>query len=446
MLLTRATRRIPGALWLSCLPLCLAACGNATPVFDGIFGTSLDSGVPKDTGKPSRLKTGDATVDGGACTSSGETRACYDGPAGTLGVGGCKAGVQTCQAIEEAQFAYGPCEGETLPGATNGWCVTDARVPLDATIPVDAKVPVEAGPVPRFPADAGPFTTLFGGNEWGVSDLSDTWIWNGTTWTETNATGPSERSDTMLAPLGGKLVLFGGQGDSDAGFGKFESDTWTWDRGVWQQVATTGPSSRAGASMASLAATVVLFGGHQDGYDGMSDTWTWDGTSWQQQNGAGPSERWWAVMAPLNGTLTLFGGAADVSGPQDQLLDDTWTWDGSTWTELSVAGPPARSLAVMAPLGDKLVLFGGVGGNGDGVLGDTWTWDGTSWTELQVDGPPARFAAAMAPLGDKLVLFGGETAANSATLGDTWIWDGSAWTQADATGPVARWHAIMATP
>lgn len=41
----------------------------------------------------------------------GTTQSCYDGPSGTLGVGICQAGVQTCQ----ADGTWGPCQGEITP-------------------------------------------------------------------------------------------------------------------------------------------------------------------------------------------------------------------------------------------------------------------------------------------------------------------------------------------
>jgi len=44
----------------------------------------------------------------------------------------------------------------------------------------------------------------------------------------------------------------------------------------------------------------------------------------------------------------------------------------------------------------QVVLFGGLDANSK-VLGDTWTWDGTTWTQKSPDtSPPARAGAAMA--------------------------------------------------
>jgi hypothetical protein len=46
----------------------------------------------------------------------------------------------------------------------------------------------------------------------------------------------------------------------------------------------------------------------------------------------------------------------------------------------------------------SIVLFGGGPPMGLDVLGETWTWDGTSWTQRDVEGPSPRYLAAMAPL------------------------------------------------
>ena len=51
----------------------------------------------------------------------GETRACYDGPDGTEGVGECEPGQRTC---DGAGRSWGPCVGAHLPEPEN--CATDA--------------------------------------------------------------------------------------------------------------------------------------------------------------------------------------------------------------------------------------------------------------------------------------------------------------------------------
>jgi hypothetical protein len=74
------------------------------------------------------------------------------------------------------------------------------------------------------------------------------------------------------------------------------------------------------------------------------------------------------------GTMVLFGGNANTGLP-----DDTWTWDGSTWTQVfPPTSPPGRVMPTMAyDLGTgNIVLFGGLGvvRDNDTDLSDTWTW------------------------------------------------------------------------
>jgi Bacterial lectin/Putative metal-binding motif len=52
----------------------------------------------------------DGIVDEGCVCEVGQQQSCYTGPAGTLGVGPCKAGTQTCSLM-----GWGPCVGEVVP-------------------------------------------------------------------------------------------------------------------------------------------------------------------------------------------------------------------------------------------------------------------------------------------------------------------------------------------
>lgn len=145
------------------------------------------------------------------------------------------------------------------------------------------------------------------------------------------------------------------------------------------------------------------------------------------QPAASPPPRYDAAMAwdSVRHRVVLFGGVGDA-GP----LDDTWEWDGTTWTEASVAVAPQRrsqhALAFDAARG-VTVLFGGA----DWLfnpLGDTWEWDGTQWTERCVDAaceaaaPAARSSHALAwdPNRKTTVAAGGAPA-------DSYEWDGSTW-------------------
>lgn len=207
---------------------------------------------------------------------------------------------------------------------------------------------------------------LFGGTNSTVY-FGDTWIWNGTIWSDAQTTtGPSLRSSHAMVAgkAGSPLVLFGG-GDKTTLFG----DTWGWRNAGWTQLATTGPSPRTGHAMVYDAAhdRTVLFGGY-DGSKSLADTWQWDGTAWTELHVAGPTARKEHAMCydPDRKKVLLLGG---IGG--DKRL---WEWDGTGWAALAgfeFFGPlNAHSLAYDAP-NSTVLLYGGM--NGSTYLNGMWT-------------------------------------------------------------------------
>jgi hypothetical protein len=208
--------------------------------------------------------------------------------------------------------------------------------------------------------------------------------------------------------------------------------------------------SRTGAAMAYDAQTkqVVLFGG-----DALNDTWAWDGHTWTQLFPASsPPTRRDASMVydAVTKQIILFGGI----GVTGTALDDTWAWDGTNWTPLSSAvSPPARAQASMVydAQHQQIVLFGGMvmgKQNTSSVANDTWIWDGKNqnWQVVHpATVPPARAQASMAydAAHRQTLLFGGTD--GKSVLNDTWAWNGTNWQQLHpATAPSARVDASMA--
>ena len=103
----------------------------------------------------------------------------------------------------------------------------------------------------------------------------------------------------------------------------------------------------------------------------------------------------------------VFGGQSE----NGTLFNDTWTWNGSTWSEQAPGNSPAGRIGasmVFDSATSNVVLFGGFGFNG--ILNDTWTWNGTSWTQQHPAASPSpRWRAAMSddPAAGSVVLFGG---------------------------------------
>lgn len=275
------------------------------------------------------------------------------------------------------------------------------------------------------------YTLLFGGGDAGQPNpnpQNDTWTWrNG--WRQLSpATSPTPRNGPNLVydPTAHTVVLFGG---ADAN-GTYLNDTWTWDGVTWtQQHPPLSPPGREldVPEMAYDAAskTVILFGGSSNG--ALGDTWEWNGRTkaWRQLFPAtSPSPRQFAPLAydPLTREIVLFGGY-DNAGNN---INDTWTWNGATWTQqFPAASPSARhssSIAYDTSLG-QVVLFGGVENYNGPALNDTWQWNGRTWTQLKTSSQPgARYTGAMDfdPLSDGLVLFAGWTQCCTPN-DDTWL-------------------------
>jgi len=275
-------------------------------------------------------------------------------------------------------------------------------------------------------------TVLFGGAAISVGNQSDTWEWNGQSWTQrVPAQSPSPRRQFAMAYDAARnvTVVFGGIPSVSGLLG----DTWTWDGSNWsQQSPATSPSPRFDSAMAYDAAIgkVVLFGGFDEvngNFQLENDTWEWDGQSWTQIHpAASPAAREYHALAydTTRERVVLFGGATQLNGAG--RAQDTWEFDGTTWIQATPAvSPPARIAHTMTydAVRQVTLLFGG-GGNVD--VGDTWAWDGTNWTELSpTPSPSCRDYSAMAfGQGGNTVLFGGYANCNASPLGyvaDTWI-------------------------
>ncbi|HVC35816.1 MAG TPA: kelch repeat-containing protein [Chloroflexota bacterium] len=274
----------------------------------------------------------------------------------------------------------------------------------------------------------GQSLVLFGGANSVGTDLRDTWLWNGQHWSEARTTS------TPPTSLGARLVsdptMRGDLYFGAVGCGKqcFQSETWTWNGQNWlHQQPATSPLARSDAAMAydPRSHQVVLFGGDNSFNSPvtLNDTWLWNGRTWTRQRPAiSPPARSFAALADdeSSHSLILFGGL-DANGVP---LADTWAWNGKTWTQREPrTSPPARFNASLAtvPNGRGVILFGGSDAN-DVALNDTWRWDGRTWTRLnQIGAPPSRAGAAFAydPVNREFLLFGGSGVAG--VLGDTWL-------------------------
>jgi hypothetical protein len=120
--------------------------------------------------------------------------------------------------------------------------------------------------------------------------------------------------------------------------------------------------------MVTVGDRVILFGG-QGASGFLNDTWQWDGSTWTQlASPISPPALYGFALASLNKTVVLFGGYDTMGGFQE--THDTWALTGGSWTQLTpMTYPPARSFGAMAGVGGEIVLFGGASHNDTWLLG-----------------------------------------------------------------------------
>ena len=128
---------------------------------------------------------------------------------------------------------------------------------------------------------------LFGGLNSTTGDLNDLWATDGNEWTQVvPSRKPIERvgANFIYDEARQQAILFGGWHNAE-----YLGNTWRYAPYEWvQQIPELSPPPRADASMAYDAAreTTLLFGGRNwTGQQNLlNDTWMWDGVKWEQQS------------------------------------------------------------------------------------------------------------------------------------------------------------------
>ena len=296
---------------------------------------------------------------------------------------------------------------------------------------------------------------VVGGNDNTNATLGDVWEYDGYGW----VAGPPlslarQRHAMVFDEARGLSLIYGGQGGGQALDEVWEYDGLTWTQGP---SAPAGMTPRWGMAMGydRVREKTVVFGG----YPGpTNETWEYDGTSWAPGGSPGPGPRGHAAMAydASRRKLVLFGGTDSVY--LYPTFDDTWEYDGS-WvlgpTAPSPAGyfPREGSSAAFDSSRNKVVIYGGYDLTqefccGSGFLDDTWEYDGTTWSRGAAAppglGPRTDHAMAYDSRRGTVVLTDGsvpgstsDPTARGALISDVWEYDGTQWTPG-ATPPPAK--------
>jgi hypothetical protein len=269
---------------------------------------------------------------------------------------------------------------------------------------------------------------LFGGID-SQGYLNDVWEFDVARSTWTNVTPgsgsmPIHRADFGMAydQTRHRVVVYGGSCSDQFSNVGIVGDTWEFDPAVrvWSQGANTIPFF-VGLTGSALAYDptrhqVIAFGGRPYWDWGTDQTWAWNGTSWTDISPAiSPGKRHYHSMAtdPVRNRIVMFGGR------NPNALNDTWEWDGTTWTQVALSGPQPSyrwypGLTFNESTNTTIMFDSGTSGEN---LNDTWEWNGSQWRQLFPTTSPTPRGTSMVydSAQAKLVLFSG------AGQADTWV-------------------------
>lgn len=217
-----------------------------------------------------------------------------------------------------------------------------------------------------------------------------------------------------------------------------------------QKFPGTSPSARDAFGMVLDEARnkVVLFGGLAGpNYpaDLSNETWEWDGSTWTRiitAHAPLPVEDFGMTYDPVRHVVVLFGGQRLNIGYEQQ----TWEYNGVDWTQIITANKPDKRAGpgmTYDRANGYVLLFGGAVSFPDTGFNDTWTYNGTNWTHLTPATTPSGFRASPGITYDErngyVLMFGGY-ASGGGTFQDTWRWNGTDWAHLfPATTPTGRY-------
>lgn len=191
------------------------------------------------------------------------------------------------------------------------------------------------------------YVLLFGGNYgfYSHNDLRQAWTYRHGNWTHlaipSGALWPSPRDSAAMVydSRGRSVILFGGELYNQTQL----NDTWMFSNGSWSRVGlASGPTPRVryGITYDSSDGSIVLFGGSNYATSKLlNDTWTFSGRRWTNVTssaGPAPSARAWPLMSDLprlRGAV-LFGGS-DYQWPNPHRSTTTWLFSAGVWQSLT---------------------------------------------------------------------------------------------------------------
>jgi hypothetical protein len=275
---------------------------------------------------------------------------------------------------------------------------------------------------------------LFGG----VNDWGNTWVWDGTTWTQAHpAVSPAGRYGAAAAydPETKMVMLFGGRTEP----GTPVHDTWGWNGTTWDALdsGAGGPAPGEGADMAWDSALTEMVLTTSSGVIGApGETWVWAGTHWAHPAGGDlPSGAFYSPMwfDPTTQWLIAVACCEDLP-PVSGAVNTTWRWDGTKWSLLATPDDSPQDATTMAldPATNSLVLCScSSPESGESAL---LVWYRSGWISRTAIQPPVLGGVEVTDADrHQLLMLGSQSPGDAPTAvpAEVWTLTGSTWKRLD---------------
>jgi hypothetical protein len=279
------------------------------------------------------------------------------------------------------QMAYNPDEQTTV--FFGGSQAFDADLPEDTWVysggdwssPSTAVHPGARLNAPMVYDPVRKETVMYGGTaDYLGLGKRDTWTWDGSTWRLAHPTAaPLPRAHPGMAwdPVNQWVLLYGG---FELDNGRWLTDTWAWDGSTWTELHPAHhPPAGWGNYMATVGDRIIDYtiAGYFTAAE-HAETWVWTGEDWQRLQTEHSPPPLVATSVAGDGThFVLFGGCTRVGTVCPR---STWVLHDGDWVELTTAGPSDRNGPGLVATGDgTFLLYGGRRlAPGNPTLGDTW--------------------------------------------------------------------------
>jgi len=241
-------------------------------------------------------------------------------------------------------------------------------------------------------------------------------------WTPTSLAGaatPRYMHSAVWAD--GRMIVWGGTGDSSGGRYDPATDSWTPTNAM-----LTSPTQRAAHTAVWTGSEMIVWGGTTDRsggrYDPLLDLWT------PTSLANAPSQRWYHTAIWTGRQMIVWGGE-DIAGD----LDTGGRYDPSsdTWSQTSMAGAPsARAYHTAVWTGHEMIVWGGdVGDYTNTDTGGRYDPAFDTWSPTSPAGAPSARAYHTAVwTGREMIVWGGDEGVQPGTTtggrynpaSDTW--------------------------